>query len=419
MFTVRKDLHDEMLFKDLVQKSLLQQKNNVKYESAESDSPVVHSSGLLPQSTASSAEGATSGSATRPSESSSSTRVQIQLPPGLPQPHQIRRRVTGKQPPSEFEINMIISLKEGILEIKEKSINTDQSEVDQELQLLQDLRVQERYQGDLQGCSEKDIKEACKKELISLSSSGHEVFDPVPLRLLAREDQGKVIESDDESASQMEFSGVRCGLSMSQHSHSACLNTPIDESKRPIFVQAPHEIQHPEPTLWRLKHQLYGLRDSQRSWQIHLTQVLKRMQPSQTRSVPCAFAGRDSSGNINLIVMAYVDDLVVSRGSASVQSFFQEIQKTFSLKHADYLTPDHPVELLGRLIKKRWSGQITMEFSQTLRDDLLGLFAISSRVTTNAIKIPMVPKEDQANCDKEGHSLFRTAAPNSQGLIPI
>ena len=51
-------IYDQMLFKDVVQKFLLQQKNNVKYESAESDSQVVHSSGLLHEAAASSTEGA-------------------------------------------------------------------------------------------------------------------------------------------------------------------------------------------------------------------------------------------------------------------------------------------------------------------------------------------------------------------------
>ena len=61
--------------------------------------------------------------------------------------------------------------------------------------MLQDLRLQEWYQGDLQGYSEKEVKEAIKKELVSLSSSGPEVDDPVPLRLPSKEDQAKVIES--------------------------------------------------------------------------------------------------------------------------------------------------------------------------------------------------------------------------------
>ena len=90
---------------------------------------------------------------------------------------------------------MITSLKQGILEINEYSVNSDQGEEDQEFQLLQDLKLQEWYQGDLQGYSEKEVKEAIKKELISLSSVGQEVYDPVPLNLLSSEDQAKIIES--------------------------------------------------------------------------------------------------------------------------------------------------------------------------------------------------------------------------------
>ena len=83
---------------------------------------------------------------------------------------------------------MSTSLKQGILEINQYSVNSDQREEDQELQLLQDLRPQEWYQGNLQGYSEKEVNEAIKKELISLSSVGHEVYDPVPLNLLSSED---------------------------------------------------------------------------------------------------------------------------------------------------------------------------------------------------------------------------------------
>ena len=54
---------------------------------------------------------------------------------------------------------------------------------------------------------------------------------------------------------------------------SAFLNTPVDESNGLTYVQAPHESQYIEPTAWKLRSQLYGLRDSPRSWQIHLTQA--------------------------------------------------------------------------------------------------------------------------------------------------
>ena len=90
---------------------------------------------------------------------------------------------------------MLTLLKQGIFEINDYSINSDQSEADQELQLLHDLRLQEWYRGDPQGYSEKEVKEAIKKELISLSSASHEVYDPVPLNVLSSEDQAKIIES--------------------------------------------------------------------------------------------------------------------------------------------------------------------------------------------------------------------------------
>ena len=43
------------------------------------------------------------------------------------------------------------------------------------------------YQGDLQGYSEKEVKETIKKGRVSLSRSGHEVHDPVRLGLLSSE----------------------------------------------------------------------------------------------------------------------------------------------------------------------------------------------------------------------------------------
>ena len=45
--------------------------------------------------------------------------------------------------------------------------------------------------------------------------------------------------------------------------------------------------------------------------------------------------------------MAYVDDLVIAGEDHAVQKFIQNIQETFSLKHAEYLTPDHPNQVLG------------------------------------------------------------------------
>ena len=446
----KEDSYDQMLFKDLVRRFLLQQKNQVTFETSESDSRVIHSLDSLQES---SAQGASSVPS---AEGASSSDQGIPHPPGLPQPQptepQVRRRITGKQPPSEFEVNMITSLKQGILEINEHSVNSDQREEDQELQLLQDLKLQEWYQGDLQGYSESEVKEAIKKELISLSSAGHEVYDPVPLNLLSSEDQAKIIESrrvigprsgqlkarfvgkgyaqiiDKESkyAHTPQATTLKIILLMSQsHKWSLCvsdvasafLNTPIDGSKGFIHVQAPPETQYPEPTVWRLKRQLYGLRDSPNSWQVHLNQVVKSLNLSQMKSDPCTFTGKDSTGHLNLMVMAYVDDLVVAGEAQAVQEFIQEIQKTFSLKHVDYLTPDNPVEFLGRIIKVKKSGQITMEFPQKLIDNLLGLFEVKRESTTNGVKIQQVSKEDQIQCEKG--DAFKIQDSYRQALVDV
>ena len=78
---------------------------------------------------------------------------------------------------------MVNSLKQGVFEINEKSVNSDQEEVDQERQLLQDLRLQEWYQGDLQGYSEKEVKEATVVQVMKymvqcLSNSFQEKIKP-------------------------------------------------------------------------------------------------------------------------------------------------------------------------------------------------------------------------------------------------
>ena len=97
---------------------------------------------------------------------------------------------------------------------------------------------------------------------------------------------------DDESASQVEFSGVRCGITF---------------STLPWMIQRVHirsvtqEIQYPEPEI---------MADSSDSGS-------QGLNLSQMRSDLCAFAGCDSSSQVNLIVMANVNDLVVSASQES------------------------------------------------------------------------------------------------------
>ena len=184
----KEDSYDQMLFKDLVREFLLQQRKQVTFELSESDTRVIHSPDFLFRIL----QLRERLQFLQPRERVVQIKEYLILQDYLSLLNiKLEEESPASKPPSEFEINMITSLKQGILEISEYSVNSDQSEEDQELQLLQDLKLQEWYQGDLQGYSEKEVKEAIKKELISLSSVGHEVYDPVPLNLLSSEDQAR------------------------------------------------------------------------------------------------------------------------------------------------------------------------------------------------------------------------------------
>ena len=94
--------------------------------------------------------------------------------------------------------------------------------------------------------------------------------------------------------------------------------------------------------------------------------------------------------------------------SPSVQRFFKETQKIFSLNHIGYLTKDRLAEFLGRIIKKRRSGQIIMEFSSpTFIDNLLGLLDITSRVTTMVSRFRRFPKKIRPSVIRRFFSVSR------------
>ena len=221
------------------------------------------------------------------------------------QPVQIRRRrrVTKKSAPKESaEISGVFQdIKENHLLITQDQINADHQEAQSGEELLQGVILRERYQGDFQGYSADQIRAAITKEHKQICPQGHDAYDPVPLSHLSQEERRSIIESlwgigprpgrelkgrfcakgfkqvtsrDDKCASTPQVTTLKPILLMSQvHSWeivvseiaSAFLNTPVDPSKSPIFVQAPQELPYSEPMVWRLKRQLYGLRDAPKS----------------------------------------------------------------------------------------------------------------------------------------------------------
>ena len=268
------------------------------------------------------------GIQSQPQQSGSSQpQVPQQVPQAQPQqPVQVRRRIRTKSRPQESsEIAAVLQdIKENHLSFGQNQVNADLQEAQSEEELLQGLILQEWYQGDLQGYSADQIREAITKELKQIGPHGHDAYDPVPLSQLSQEERRSIIESrwvinprpgselkgrfctkgfkqiisrDDKSASTPQATTLKLVLLMSQiHSWevavsdiaSAFLNTPVDPSKSPIFVQAPRELQYSEPTVWRLKRQLYGLRDDPKSWQAHFSQIMIRKGMTQMKSDSCA-----------------------------------------------------------------------------------------------------------------------------------
>ena len=96
--------------------------------------------------------------------------------------------------------------------------------------------------------------------------------------------------------------------------------------------------------------------------------------------------------------MAYVDDLIISGETGSVQNFFKKTQKAFSLKHVDYLTADHSIDFLGRIIKTKKSGQITMEFLiSSLIGNLLGWFDAPAKSLPMVSRFTALQKKIRSN----------------------
>ena len=143
----------------------------------------------------------------------------------------------------------------------------------------------------------------------------------------------------------------------------------------------------------------------------YLTQMLQGMGLSQMKSDPRDFTGCDSSSNANLIIMAYVDILVASGESSSMQRFFQETQRVVQAHRLP-----HDRSLSGVLGQNHQGLQVRSRHNGILIDNVLGLFDIRSRVTINGVKIPAISKEDQVKCDKNILSLYHTAMgkPNSE-----
>ena len=129
---------------------------------------------------------------------SSQPQVPQQAPQVQPQQSvQVRRRIRTKSRPQDHsEIAAVLQdIKEDHLSVGQDQVNADHQEAQSEEELLQGLILQEWHQGDLQGYSADQIREAITKELKQVGPHGHDAYDPVPLSQLSQEERRSIIES--------------------------------------------------------------------------------------------------------------------------------------------------------------------------------------------------------------------------------
>lgn len=89
---------------------------------------------------------------------------------------------------------------------------------------------------------------------------------------------------------------------------AAYLNSDLEED---IYVKPPEEYKsiQPEGKIWKLKKAVYGLKQSGRSWNKRLDEILKDYGLTKSKADPCVY--QTSNARDRLIVAVYVDDLLI------------------------------------------------------------------------------------------------------------
>ena len=116
----------------------------------------------------------------------------------------------------------------------------------------------------------------------------------------------------------------------------AFMHSPIGPGQN-IALRLPLSIstQSNEPVLLLLKKSLNGLRDASLRWLEHLSSSIKSLGFWSDDHCPCVFQGviQTSKGPTQMILIAYVDDLLVASGSEEgVQLLYKTLSATVPTK---------------------------------------------------------------------------------------
>ena len=192
----------------------------------------------------------------------------------------------------------------------------------------------------------------------------------------------------------MQYQVTSCDIS------SAFLNTLIEED---IYVQPPPEVyQHRPRVIWKLHRALYGLRTSPKMWQEHLHSILRGLQLQQLKSDRCVWV------KANIMVLAYVDDLLIEGTSRETSLFLEQLRQSLSLKHCTVLATQQPLRFLGKRICKHPNGDIMVSLERSYNYSMLKNMDLDDNINpTSTPSLRRPPAQQDTPLDPDRHHIYR------------
>jgi len=128
----------------------------------------------------------------------------------------------------------------------------------------------------------------------------------------------------------------------------------IPKLEETIYMHMPPGVRHEDGDVVRLKKCLYGLKQSGKKWNQHLHNTLISQGLQQSKYDPCLYLKFDETGQLTLILVAYVDDISIGGTKAAVATLSDQLTKAYKM------TRGKMNHFLGMHVKRNDNGDITI-----------------------------------------------------------
>ena len=154
--------------------------------------------------------------------------------------------------------------------------------------------------------------------------------------------------------------------------------------------------------IWKLHRALYGLRTSPKMWQQHLHSTVRGLHLQRVKADRCVWA------KANIMVLAYVDDLLIAGTSRETSLFLEQFRQPFSLKHSTVLTTQQPLRFLGKRLCRHLNGDITVSLERSYYYSMLKHMDLDDNVNpTSTPSLRRPPGQQDAQLDMDRRHIYR------------